>query len=98
LRLRKGRSPFQPDREHFHYRLAGRLGERGAMLVYVGVVGLTSLMATVSPELSFPGLTIASIVFCGFLLADGLAAAGEPVEAAPVAAGNVVALEKKLAK
>jgi len=98
LRLRKGRSPFQPDREHFHYRLAARLGERGAMLVYVGVVGLTSLMATISPELSFLGLTVASIVFCGFLLADGLASAGEPVEAAPVAAGNVVALEKKLAK
>jgi UDP-GlcNAc:undecaprenyl-phosphate GlcNAc-1-phosphate transferase len=98
LRIRHGRSPFQPDREHFHYRLAARLGERGAFVVYVGVVGLTSLTATLMPELSFLGLTVASIVFCGFLLADGLASAGQPVEAAAAAAGNVVALEKKLAK
>jgi UDP-GlcNAc:undecaprenyl-phosphate GlcNAc-1-phosphate transferase len=98
LRIRHGRSPFQPDREHFHYRLAARLGERGAFVVYVGVVGLTSLTATLMPELSFLGLTVASIVFCGFLLADGLASAGEPVEIAAAAAGNVVALEKKLAK
>lgn len=99
LRLWRGRSPFQPDREHFHYRLAARLGERGAIVVYVGVVALTSLTATVMPELSMLGLTVASIVFCGFLLADGLAEVGDLVEA-PVSteAGNVVTLEKKLAK
>ncbi|HTT85398.1 MAG TPA: MraY family glycosyltransferase [Rhizomicrobium sp.] len=98
LRVWQGRSPFQPDREHFHYRLAARLGERGAIIVYVGVVGLTSLTATLMPELSFLGLTAASIVFCGFLLADGLASAGKPAETEAVAAGNVVTLEKKLAK
>ncbi len=99
LRLWYGRSPFQPDREHFHYRLAARLGERGAIAVYVGVVGLTSLTATAMPELSFLGLTAASIVFCGFNLADGLTSVGEPVESATAfETGNVVALEKKLAK
>jgi UDP-GlcNAc:undecaprenyl-phosphate GlcNAc-1-phosphate transferase len=98
LRLWHGRSPFQPDREHFHYRLAARLGERGAIAVYVGVVGLTSLTATMVPELSLLGLTVASIVFGGFLLADGLASASRPVEDVPAVAGNVVALEKKLAK
>lgn len=97
LRLWHGRSPFQPDREHFHYRLAERLGERGAIVVYVGVVGLTSLTATLMPELSFLGLTVASIVFCGFLLADGLTAASDPIHAV-AAPGNVVTLEKKLAK
>jgi UDP-GlcNAc:undecaprenyl-phosphate GlcNAc-1-phosphate transferase len=98
LRLWHGRSPFQPDLEHFHYRLAARLGEREAIIVYVGVVGLTSLMATVMPELSILGLTVASIVFCGFLLADGLASTGKEVETPAVDSGNVVALEKKLAK
>lgn len=98
LRLWHGRSPFQPDREHFHYRLSERLGERGAIIVYVGVVGLTSLTATLMPELSFLGLTVASIVFCGFLLADGLTAASDPVQTAAAAPGNVVTLEKKLAK
>jgi len=44
------------------------------------------------------GLTVASVIFFGFLLADGLAARGErPSEAVPMPA-NVVALEKKLAK
>jgi UDP-GlcNAc:undecaprenyl-phosphate GlcNAc-1-phosphate transferase len=98
LRLWHGRSPFLPDRRHFHYRLAARLGERGAIVVYVGVVGLTSFTATVMPELSFLGLTIGSIVFCGFLLADGLTSSGVSDESAPVDPGNVIALEKKLAK
>jgi hypothetical protein len=99
LRAWHGRSPFQPDREHFHYRLAARLGERGAIAVYVGVVGMTSFAATLMPQLSIVGLTVASIVFCGFLLADGLASTGAVAETAPsAAAGNVVALDKKLAK
>ncbi|HEX3663872.1 MAG TPA: MraY family glycosyltransferase [Rhizomicrobium sp.] len=98
LRLWHGRSPFLPDRRHFHYRLAARLGERGAIVVYVGVVGLTSFTATVMPGLSFLGLTIGSIVFCGFLLADGLTSSGVSDESAPVDPGNVIALEKKLAK
>jgi len=50
------------------------------------------------PELSFLGLTVASIVFCGFLLADRLASAGEQVETVYANGGNVVALEKKLVK
>ena len=98
LRLWRGRSPFQPDREHFHYRLSARLGERGALIIYAGVVGMTSLIATIAPQLSLFGLTVASVIFFGFLLADGLAARGErPSEAVPMPA-NVVALEKKLAK
>jgi UDP-GlcNAc:undecaprenyl-phosphate GlcNAc-1-phosphate transferase len=98
LRLWRGRSPFQPDREHFHYRLSARLGERWALLIYVGVVGATSVLATLMPQLALFGLSVASVIFFGFLLADGLAArAARPVSSVPMAA-NVVALEKKLAK
>ncbi|MGH6878831.1 MAG: glycosyltransferase family 4 protein [Rhizomicrobium sp.] len=98
LRLWRGRSPFQPDREHFHYRLAARLGERWAILVYAGVVGSTSLLATVVPQLALFGLTIASTVVGGFLLADSLASRGDPAQTAVAMAPNVVALDKKLAK
>jgi UDP-GlcNAc:undecaprenyl-phosphate GlcNAc-1-phosphate transferase len=98
LRLWRGRSPFQPDREHFHYRLSARLGERGALVTYAGVVAITSLIATIVPQLSMFGLTIVSVIFFGFLLADGLAARSErPLESIRMPP-NVVALEKKLAK
>ena len=98
LRLWRGRSPFRPDREHFHYRLSARLGERWAITIYAGVVGLTSLLATLVPQLSIFGLAIASVVFSGFLLADGLASKEEQVVRPTAREGNVVALEKKLAK
>jgi UDP-GlcNAc:undecaprenyl-phosphate GlcNAc-1-phosphate transferase len=98
LRLWRGRSPFQPDREHFHYRLAARLGEPWAMAVYAGVVGFSSVLASLAPQLAFFGLTLASTVFFGFLLADGFASRGEPERDSAPTGTTVVALEKKLAK
>ncbi|HEX4077932.1 MAG TPA: MraY family glycosyltransferase [Rhizomicrobium sp.] len=98
LRLWRGRSPFQPDREHFQYRLAARLGEPWAIATYAGVVGFSSGLASLLPQFAFFGLTLASTVFFGFLLADGLASRGEPVRGSAQVGPNVVALEKKLAK
>lgn len=97
LRLRRHRSPFKPDREHFHYRLSARVGESWAIAIYAGTVGLSSLMTTLVPQLAFFALTLASTVYFGFLLADTLArtsANGQSV--APE--DNVVALDKKLAR
>ena len=97
LRLRKHRSPFKPDREHFHYRLGARLGEGRAIVVYTGTVALTSVMATLAPQLAFVALAIASVVYFGFLFGDSLARMGG--KDLPVRSGaNVVALEKKLVK
>ncbi|HEY3779151.1 MAG TPA: MraY family glycosyltransferase [Rhizomicrobium sp.] len=97
LRLRRGRSPFKPDREHFHHRLAARLGERWAIAVYAGVVGGSSLLATVAPQLASFGLALASTVFCGFLLADSLASRAS-ARSAELTGSNVFALDKRLAK
>jgi UDP-GlcNAc:undecaprenyl-phosphate GlcNAc-1-phosphate transferase len=97
LRLWHGRSPFRPDREHFHYRLSARLGERHAILIYASVVGFTSVLATFAPELSMISLTIASVFIWGFLLADALAPKDEAALAFD-SGPNVVALDKNLAR
>ena len=97
LRLRRHRSPFKPDREHFHYRLSSRLGDGWAITVYAGTVAATSVMTTILPQLALFSLTLASIVYFGFLLADGLARTSEKDTSAALFA-NVVALDKKLVK
>jgi UDP-GlcNAc:undecaprenyl-phosphate GlcNAc-1-phosphate transferase len=97
LRLRRHRSPFKPDREHFHYRLSARTGENWAIAIYAGTVGVTSFIATLAPQLAFFSLTLASIVYFGFLLADTLARAGDD-ERSVEAQANIVALDKKLAR
>lgn len=97
MRLWRGRSPFRPDREHFHYRLSARLGERRAILAYAGVVGFTSVLATLAPTLWMLSLTIASVFIWGFLLADALAPKNEEMIVAGVGP-NVVSLEKKLVR
>lgn len=98
LRLWRGRSPFQPDREHFHHRLSARLGERSAILLYGGVVAFTSLVVTLVPGASVLCLAIASTVFCGFLLADALASKSDRIRVAADADSRVVRMERKLAK
>lgn len=98
LRLRRHRSPFKPDREHFHYRLSARVGENWAIAIYAGTVGVTSLMTTLAPQLAFFALTLASTVYFGFLLADTLARTSDKGQSSGETEGNVVALDKKLAK
>lgn len=98
LRLWRGRSPFRPDREHFHYRLSERLGEGGAIATYTAVVGLASVLATFFPQFWPSALAIESTVFFGFLLADTLASQREGSVATDDVATNVVPLEKKLAR
>ena len=97
LRLRKHRSPFRPDREHFHYRLSARVGETWAIAIYAGTVGLTSLTTTLVPQLAFFALTLASTVYFGFLLADTLARTSGDRQSVE-AEGNVVALDTKIVK
>lgn len=98
LRIWQGRSPFKPDRAHFHYRLAARLGGRWAMALYSGVVGLTATLATLLPQFWGFALAVELIVFSGFLLADGLAGESATSVTGEVQWENVVALGKKVAK
>lgn len=97
LRLRRHRSPFKPDREHFHFRLSARLGDGWAIAVYAGTVAVTSIVTTIFPQLALFSLALASIVYFGFLLADSLARTVEK-DAAAEPQANVVALDKNLVK
>jgi UDP-GlcNAc:undecaprenyl-phosphate GlcNAc-1-phosphate transferase len=80
LRLMEGRSPFRPDRNHFHHRLAARIGEPRAIFGYVGLVALTSLVATWKPGLWAFCVCLDAVFYIGFLFADALTPA---VAAAP---------------
>jgi UDP-GlcNAc:undecaprenyl-phosphate GlcNAc-1-phosphate transferase len=98
LRMWRGRSPFRPDREHFHYRLSERLGERWAMAIYASTVGLTSLLATLAPQFFMWALAAASVIFFGFLLADALAGNVEETLQSDVVPVNVVTLNARVGK
>ena len=98
VRLWHGRSPFTPDREHFHHRLAARFGERWAIAIYAGLVGSTSLLATLVPQLAVFGLMMATAVFGGFLFADSLAARGSIAGSSLPLSTTAFALDKKLVK
>jgi UDP-N-acetylmuramyl pentapeptide phosphotransferase/UDP-N-acetylglucosamine-1-phosphate transferase/GT2 family glycosyltransferase len=73
LRLSMGRSPFRPDKNHFHHRLAARLGNKIAVAVCGGVVAVTSLTVTVDPGSAQLSLILLSLFYAGFLLVDAYA-------------------------
>jgi UDP-GlcNAc:undecaprenyl-phosphate/decaprenyl-phosphate GlcNAc-1-phosphate transferase len=93
VRLWQGRSPFRPDRLHIHHRLAARMGNRAAVLTYVGLVGASSLISTIKPEFSVGCLLFCFALCAGFLVGDALApeAAGRDESDAPA---KVVAFKK----
>jgi UDP-GlcNAc:undecaprenyl-phosphate GlcNAc-1-phosphate transferase len=94
LRIWLRRSPFRPDRRHFHYRLSARFGTTAATAMYVGLVAGTSVLAVLRPPLSLYCAAIEMSVYVGFLLADALIAPGRPAVAMD-APTNVVLLEQK---
>jgi UDP-GlcNAc:undecaprenyl-phosphate GlcNAc-1-phosphate transferase len=95
LRVREGRSPFRPDQNHFHHRLARRIGNLRAILAYVGAVAATSFAVTLAPQLAPVCLAALATFYTVFLLADTLAVpAATEAETAPDAA-NVVSIGRK---
>ncbi|HEY1613357.1 MAG TPA: MraY family glycosyltransferase [Rhizomicrobium sp.] len=98
LRIRKGRSPFQPDREHFHYRLSARLGEPGATAAYAGTVAVTSAAAVWLPQGWAFCAAAALAVYGGFLLADALAPKTNVRSGEAEAPENIVRLGKRSSK
>jgi UDP-GlcNAc:undecaprenyl-phosphate GlcNAc-1-phosphate transferase len=70
-RLSRGVSPTKGDRDHFHHRLADRLGPRLGLSVYLIAVSSSSLIATFDPRFSLACLTLlASFYFCSAWLTD----------------------------
>jgi UDP-GlcNAc:undecaprenyl-phosphate GlcNAc-1-phosphate transferase len=48
----RGRSLFQGGRDHFHHRLVDSMGLRLSVVVYIGAVMLSSVIATLAPRFS----------------------------------------------
>jgi UDP-GlcNAc:undecaprenyl-phosphate GlcNAc-1-phosphate transferase len=48
----QGRSVFDGGRDHFHHLLMDALGPRSSAYVYIGAVAVSSLLATVFPEMA----------------------------------------------
>jgi UDP-GlcNAc:undecaprenyl-phosphate GlcNAc-1-phosphate transferase len=69
------RSPFRPDKNHFHHQLAKWIGESGAFWTYAGVVAVTSLTATLNPHMADVCIAVVAVFYFGFQIADVLAPA-----------------------
>lgn len=95
LRLVSGRSPFRPDRLHLHHRLGERVGETTAIVIYVGVVGTASLAATLAPNIAVACLFVESVLYFGFVLADGVSPLSAARQIEGSLAPKVVQLSRK---
>jgi UDP-GlcNAc:undecaprenyl-phosphate GlcNAc-1-phosphate transferase len=82
VRAWQHRSPFRPDKNHFHHQLAKWIGESGAFWTYAGVVTVTSLTATLDPQMADVCIAVLAVFYVGFQLTDLLA----PARAAKVVA------------
>lgn len=51
-RWMSGRSPLSADRDHFHHRLEARCGASSALVIYLGMVATTSIVAATMPNLA----------------------------------------------
>jgi UDP-GlcNAc:undecaprenyl-phosphate GlcNAc-1-phosphate transferase len=66
------RSPFRPDKNHFHHQLANWIGDSGAFWAYAGVVAVASLTATLDPHMADVCIAAQAVFFLGFQVADAL--------------------------
>jgi UDP-GlcNAc:undecaprenyl-phosphate GlcNAc-1-phosphate transferase len=69
------RSPFRPDKNHFHHQLARWIGESGAFWTYAAIVAATSLTATIYSDTAGICISVLAVFFVGFQMADLLAPA-----------------------
>lgn len=79
LRTWRHRSPFRPDKNHFHHRLASWIGDQPAFWIYAGIVAIASLTATLDPRMADVCIAVQAVFFLGFMMADILVPAARPV-------------------
>ena len=65
VRLSRGRSPFAPDRDHYHHHLAHRWGWPGGLVVYLLLVSVPNLIALLMPQLT---VTMLALTGAGYLI------------------------------
>ncbi len=65
-RARQGISPSDADRDHFHHRLQDRIGKTAGLCTYLGVVGASSLLASVRPHLALICMVVLTAFYFSF--------------------------------
>jgi len=69
-RVMNGRSPSHGDRNHFHHRLQARVGRSRGLILYLGAVGTSSLVAAFFPRLSILGILVLVIFYVSLARID----------------------------
>jgi UDP-GlcNAc:undecaprenyl-phosphate GlcNAc-1-phosphate transferase len=62
----RGNAPSAADRNHFHHRLQDRVGKAYGLLIYLGVVGSSSLIASLVPHLSLVCMVVLAAFYFSF--------------------------------
>ncbi|MEI9889042.1 MAG: MraY family glycosyltransferase [Rhizomicrobium sp.] len=65
-RALQGQAPSDADRNHFHHRLQDRVGKTAGLCTYLGVVGASSLTASLVPHLSLVCMVILAAFYFSF--------------------------------
>ena len=65
-RARQGLAPSDADRDHFHHRLQDRIGKTAGLCTYLGVVGTSSLLASVRPHLALVCMVVLAAFYFSF--------------------------------
>lgn len=67
-RALQGVAPSDGDRNHFHHRLQDRVGKTYGLLIYLGAVGTSSLIASLMPRLSIVCLLLLTAFYLSLAL------------------------------
>jgi UDP-GlcNAc:undecaprenyl-phosphate GlcNAc-1-phosphate transferase len=62
----QGQAPSAADRNHFHHRLQDRVGKTYGLLIYLGVVGSSSLVASLVPHLALVCMVVLAAFYFSF--------------------------------
>ncbi len=87
-RLLQGKPPSNGDRDHLHHRLEDRVGKSYGLMIYLGVVGGSSLVSSLYPHLAL----LCMIGLAAFYFSFAWLAAAESAEQ-DAEAGDVVPLQ-----
>lgn len=99
-RALQGQVPSDADRDHFHHRLQDRVGTSLGLLIYLSAVGISSMVATLVPQLSLVCMIVLAAFYFSFAwltAADEQVAtsADEAETSAPIEAENVLKFDVK---
>ncbi|HEX4303150.1 MAG TPA: MraY family glycosyltransferase [Rhizomicrobium sp.] len=65
-RALQGQAPSDADSDHFHHRLQQRIGKTAGLCTYLGVVGVSSLTASVWPHLALVCMVVLAAFYFSF--------------------------------